>query len=118
MAKKKTKQSGFRVFGGALDRGESYVDLTVDGVDGDGTIYLIASDGETWEFDAERLGSLYDDLLLVGQSDIPLPKHQIWKDLDTLTKTRADTNINNFVDDRLERAQKNLFRAILEAGRD
>lgn len=114
---KSTKQSGFRILGDELDRDESYLDVSVDGVDGDGKIYLKAQDGETWELTAEQLGTLYQDLLLVGQDNIPKPNHDIWKNLDRLEKTRKNTNINNFVDENLQKAQRNLFKSILEAGR-
>lgn len=112
-------ETGFRVLGEELDREESYLDLTVDGVDEDGRIYLAESgtDGEVWSFDADELEGLVDDLLAIGDSQIPFPDHDIWTDLDNVGQTRASVDINNWVDDNLRLAQEHLFRAILEAGR-
>lgn len=114
-----TQETGFRVFGDVLDREESYLDVSVSGVDEDGDIYLAegGQGGETWEFDAEEIADLHDDLLAVGQSKIPFPEHGIWTDLDNIGDTRKEVDINQWVDNHLLESQRHLFKAILEAGR-
>jgi hypothetical protein len=112
-------QSTFRVFGDVLDREESYLDISVSGVDTDGNIYLEESgaDGETWSFTPEEIREFHEELLLVGDNDIPFQDHAIWTDLDSIGNTRAEVDINQFVDEYLLESQRNLFKAIIEAGR-
>jgi len=112
-------QTGFRVFGDVLDREDSYLDVTVGGVDETGNIYLVepGTGGETWSFTAEEIADLYDELLLVGADNIPYPTHELWTDLDNIGSTRKNVSINNFVDTDLMESQKFLFMALVEAGR-
>jgi hypothetical protein len=113
------KESGFRILGEILDREESYLDVTVDGVSETGQIYLTegGTDGEVWSFSADRIAELYENLLLVGEGEIPFLDHQIWTDLDNIGQTRQNVDINNSVDDYLRLSQENFFKAIIEAGR-
>lgn len=106
------------MFGEVLGREESYIDVEVDGVDSDGNVFLVdKKEKDTWTISMEELRDLHEDLLAVGESEIPFPKHQIWTDLENLGETRVEADFNHFVDDHLKRSQKNLFKAIIEAGR-
>ena len=112
------KQTGFRVFGDVLDREDSWVDVSVAGVNSDGEIYLEEKNGDgSWTFTADRLERLNDELLMVGDSQIPVEDHPMWGRLDAIGEDRKAIDINAFVDENLQESQKALFQALLEAGR-
>lgn len=113
-----TKQSGFRVLGSVLDLNDSFVDLDVDGVDGDGIVYLLdPKSGETYEVNHEELREWKENLKAVGSGNIPLESDDVWKTLGTIGDQRKSHDANVWFDDRLAKAQEEMFAGILEAGR-
>ncbi len=117
----KNKKNGFRVFGDELGRNEAWVDVNVSGTDREGNIYIeeVSSKDtpEEWSMGADRLGELYEDDLIVASDEIPVENHKMWKTLEEIGTTRAEVDINNFVDEKLRDSARALFRALIEAGK-
>lgn len=108
---------GFRVFGGELGRKDAYVDVVVDSIAYDGTITVIEDGGsETWDVDPDDISDLRDRDLLVGSSEVPVPTHQIWDTLISISDLRKNNDFNNVVDQRLEDGARNIFQAVIEYG--
>lgn len=115
-----SKLSGIRVFGGIVDSPESYVDYDIVGTDEQGRIHLEnvndAADTRVW--DNTQIKEAFEDELAMNGGDIPVPKDELWPNMDTLTKMRVDGAYNNFAASAIEDAQRSLFLAAVEEGKD
>lgn len=114
------KETGFRIYGAKLGRTDGYVDVDVVGADTDGTVYIqdaASGSSEEWSLSPEDLTELKDGDLLVSSGSIPVPNHAMWDTLQAIGTNRENTNINNFVDDRLKNSGESMFRALVEAGK-
>jgi hypothetical protein len=116
------KETGFRVFGDELGREESYIDVEITGADRAGNIFIteVVSDGSTpeeWTLSNDELQQLFKENLIVGSDDIPVEGHSMWTTLEEIGATRAQVDINNFVDENLRDSAKHLFLALVEAGK-
>lgn len=111
------KANEFRILGAEVDEKESYIDVIVDGIGDDGSIYLSEVKGErSWQFSSERVSGLIEDNLLLESSEIS--DHKLWKRLDALTKDRVDGRVTeNFAVQAVEEAQRSLFKAAFEETR-
>lgn len=119
---KKSIKNGFRVFGDELNRDKAWIDLNVSGTDKHGRIYVIHADAngtpEEWALNSDSLGEMYENDLIVSSDEIPMENHEMWSTLEEIGNIRKNTNINNFVDQKLEDSARSLFQALLEAGKD
>lgn len=115
-----SKLSGIRVFGGRVNSKQSYVDYNIVGTDEEGQIHLEnvndATDTAIWT--NEDVQSAFEDEVAVNGDDIPVPADPGWKTLDDLTDLRSKNTYNAFAQDRLEDAQRDVFLALVEEGKD
>lgn len=115
-----SKLSGIRVFGGTVNSDESYVDYNIVGTDAEGRIHLENVDDATDEvvWNNKRIQEVFEDDLAMNGGDIPVPKDKLWDMMDTISKRRKDGTYNNFADSEIEDAQKSLFLAAVQQGKD
>lgn len=113
-----TDQDTFRVLGKAIDHDDPFVDLTVDGVDEEGRIYLTENlgDGE-YTFTPEDFRTLFESKQAVGKGNVPTD-HALWTNLENVGQNRQSGSGNNFVNHQLREAEEALFQALIEAGQD
>jgi hypothetical protein len=108
------KANEFRIFGPEVNQKESYLDVVVDGIGDDGSIYFAEVNGERdWQLSSERVSELIGDNLLLESSEIS--QHKLWQRLDKLTKDRLEGRLSdNFAIGSVEDAQRSLFNAVFE----
>lgn len=116
----KKKLSGIRVFGGVVNSPETYVDYNIVGTDKEGKIYLEnvndPTDEKVWS--NTKIQSIFEDELAMNGGDIPVSGDNIWDSMENLTNRRKDGKYNNFAISKIEEAQKALFHAAVEEGKD
>jgi len=111
------KANEFRILGSEVDEKESYIDVIVDGIGDDGSIYFSeVKEERSWKFSSERVSGLIEDNLLLESFEIT--KNKLWERLDKLTKDRLEGQVTkNFAVQSVEDAQRSLFKAAFEESR-
>lgn len=111
------KSNEFRILGSELGETDGFVDVIVDGIDSDGTIYFLATDGSgrEWSLTNERLTELMEDDFMLDSADVDA--HKLWDRLGVLGEDREKNVTNNFADDHVTEAQRQMFRAAFEETR-
>ena len=111
-----SKENQFRVFGGELREKDGYVDVTVSGIDGEGSVYFSEDNGgREWSLSSEKVSELIDDDLMLPRSAVVT--HGLWNRLGDITGERKANVSDPFSDELLGEAQKALFRAAFEETR-
>lgn len=111
------KANEFRILGDEVNEDESYLDVVVDGIGDDGSIYFAdVNSGREWKISSERVSELISDDLLLEASEVS--QHKLWGRLDKLTKDLVEGRVtDNFAVSAVKDAQRSLFRAAFEETR-
>lgn len=112
--------SKLRIFGGLLDSSKSYKDYNVVGTDAEGRIHLenVNDATDTDVLTTEEVQQAFDDEVAMDGDSVPVPNNPAWKTLDNLTTVRGNNTYNPFAQKKLENAQREAFRALIEEGKD
>lgn len=111
------KSNEFRILGSELGETDGFVDVTVDGIDADGTIYFLATDGSgrEWSLTNEKLTNLMNQDVMLNSSDVTA--HKLWDRVDTLGTDESKNVTNAFAKEKVVEAQRKLFVAAYEETR-
>lgn len=105
-------ETDLRILGPPMGLTESYIDVTIDGIDLKGRVYLTKVDGtEEYVIDSVRLQELHEEDMAVSLSSVP--ESPLWATLDGLTDARNDPELNSDAHMALENAQRSVFAAIM-----
>jgi hypothetical protein len=105
------KESGFRILGSKLGESDTFIDVTVDGIDSDGIVYF-AEKGDktkrTWNLKTSEVKRLTNSNFMVGASMVE--SHPLWDRAEQVGEDQSDMKTDYGVEN-LEKAQENIFFA-------
>lgn len=105
------KGSNYRIHGSVVNRPDSFIDVTISGVDLDGNVYLspVSDTGEEWSFSMDELRQ-HRSAGLLADNDTAAD-NALWKEAVKIEQLRADSAATGEGKGELEAASKALFRA-------
>jgi hypothetical protein len=110
------KGNEFRIFGPEFDATEGYLDISVEGIDEDGTIYFVdEKSNREFELSTERIQDLMEENLMLNSEEVS--KHKLWERVRKIGKDRNERISDNFADQHAQEAQRALFLAAYEETR-
>lgn len=104
------KANEFRVLGEELGETDSFVDVTINGIDEDGALYFSDTDSDReWSFTHRETRNLMGQNLMVESEKVQ--QHKLWD----LAKTIEEKGIRNasdeFAVENVREAQRSIFLA-------
>lgn len=104
------KENGFRVLGSELGEPDTFIDVSVEGIDGDGTVYFGEPDGKReWDLSASDVRRLTNNNFMVGSSEVEA--HPLWDRAKAVGEDQKKNAKTDYGIENLQKAQKNLFLA-------
>lgn len=104
------KSNEFRILGAELGETDSFIDVTVSGIDADQTIYFedVDSDRE-WSLNNREISRLLNQNLMVESALVS--QNSLWKLAETVDKKGIGNASDQFAVEHIEDAQKSVFQA-------
>jgi hypothetical protein len=100
----------FRILGSELGETDSYVDVTISGIDEDGKIYFSENGGgRSWSVENGEARRLMNQNVMIPSSTVGA--HALWGCVDDIGGERKHTITDDFADENAEEAQRALFLA-------
>lgn len=106
------KESEFRILGSKLGEPDTFIDVSVDGIDNDGTVYFAEVGDKAkreWDLKISEIKRLTNQNVMVGASGVEA--HPLWDRAEQLTKDQDKNAKTEYGIESLEEAQRNLFLA-------
>jgi len=104
------KSKEFRILGSELGETDSFIDVTVDGIDEEGTLYFADVDSNrSWELTNREVTNLMNNNVMIGSDKVVT--HKLWE-LATVIGTDRETVVtDDFAHENIEEAQRSAFLA-------
>jgi hypothetical protein len=104
------KANEFRILGPELGETDSFIDVTVNGIDGEGTVYFSENGGgREWQLSNKEIRRLSNQNFMIEIENVEA--HGLWDKADGVGGERKHNVTDDFADENTQEAQKSLFLA-------
>lgn len=104
------KSNEFRILGQELGETDSFVDVTVNGIDGEGKLYFADTKTDReWELTNQEISRLMNQNLMVEAARVS--QNSLWKLATTVDKKGIGNASDQFAVENIEDAQRSIFKA-------
>jgi 2-hydroxy-3-keto-5-methylthiopentenyl-1-phosphate phosphatase len=108
-------ESDFYIFGRKVGSDKPSVQISVAGIDYDGTIHMEDEAGNRHTFSGREIKRLRDDGLIVSSNEISNANAGLVKIADTFDKEVEKTSLSSGTRSHADASMKELFKAIKES---
>lgn len=104
------KSNEFRILGAELGETDSFIDVTVSGIDADQTIYFkdVDSDRE-WSLDNREISRLLNQNLMIESANVS--QNKLWQLAGVVEQKGIGNASDQFAVENIEKAQRAVFEA-------
>lgn len=103
------KDTEFRILGSKLGEDDTFIDVVLDGIDGDGKVYFVEKNGSrTWSLRNAQVESFVSQKLMLGTESIK--DHPLWDEAVTLGEIQSKAKTESAKEDLID-AQRSVFVA-------